>query len=111
MIQTEICNHQTIARFLCNELDLDEMLDFLDHIQECKQCWTEVYNARKNEHPHYYKKTTRRLKVTEKELAQFNRPASSEENENEEVYQLARELEPKEIDLPQLSVPGSSGNR
>ena len=93
MILTEICNHQTVARFLCNELDLDEMLDFLDHIQECKQCWTEVYNARKNEHPHYYKKTTRRLKVTEKELAQFNRPASSGENENEnendEAYQLA----------------------
>ena len=78
MIPTEICNRQTVVRFLCNELDLDEKLDFLDHLQECKQCWTEVYNARKNEHPHYYKKTTRRLKVTDKELAQLNGAASSE---------------------------------
>ena len=89
MILTEICNRQTVVRFLCNELDLDEQLDFLDHIQECKLRWTEVYDARKNEHPHYYKKTTRRLKVTEKELAQFNGAASSEENENEEAISWA----------------------
>jgi len=89
MISTEICNRQTVVGFLCNELDLDEKLDFLDHLQECKQCWTEVYNARKNEHPHYYKKTTRRLKVTEKELAQLDGTASSEEKETEEAYQLA----------------------
>ena len=89
MISTEICNHQTVVRFLGDELDLDEKLDFLDHIQECKQCWTEVYNARKNEHPHYYKKTNRRLKVTEKELAQLDGTTPSEEKDAEGAYQLA----------------------
>ena len=90
MIPTGICNRPAVVRFLGNELDLDEKLDFLDHIQQCKQCWTEVYNARKNEHPHYYKKTTRRLKVSEKELAQLNGAVSSEnENEHEGAYQLA----------------------
>jgi len=90
MILTEICNRQAVTRFLRNELDLDEKLDFLDHLQECKQCWTEVYDARKNEHPHFYKKITRRLKVSEKELARLNgTTSSSEDKESEEAYQLA----------------------
>ncbi len=88
MILTDVCDRQTVARFLGNELDLDEKLEFLEHLEECKQCWGEVYNARKNEHPHYYKKTSRRLKVTEKELAKLN-GVSAEETESEDTYQMA----------------------
>lgn len=88
MILTEICDTRVVARFLNNELELDPKLDFLEHLEECKQCWGEVYNARKKEHPHYYKKTSRRLKVTEKELAKLNGVAA-EENEKESSYQMA----------------------
>ena len=88
MILTEICDRRVVARFLDNKLDLDQKLEFLKHLEDCKQCWGEVYKARKNEHPHYYKKTSRRLKVTEKELAKLN-SVRVEENEKESSYQIA----------------------
>jgi len=88
MILTENCGPHVVALFLDNELKLDQKLEFLEHLEECPQCWGEIYKARKNEHPHYYKKTSRRLKVTEKELAKLN-GVSAEENERESSYQMA----------------------
>lgn len=89
MILTQTCNRASIGRFLGNRMDLDEKLDFLGHLQECKQCWGEVYNARKNEHPHYYKKTARRLKVSQKELDRLNNNTGLREDTEEEAYQPA----------------------
>ena len=77
-----------LLAFLATSSTWDEKLEFLEHLEECKQCWGEVYNARKNEHPHYYKKTSRRLKVTEKELAKLN-GVPAEETESEDTYQMA----------------------
>ena len=84
MILTPTCDRSLIVRFMGNQLDLDDKLEFLDHVRECKQCWGEVYNARKNEHPHYYKRSKRQVKVSQKELDHLNgvrRP----ENEEEQV--------------------------
>ena len=87
MIITDICSRQTVSLFLVNELDVDQKLDFLIHVEECKQCWKDIYDARKKEHPHYYQRTSRRVKVTEKELAKLN-GNSIETVEKEESYQM-----------------------
>ncbi len=91
MILTDRCNRQHIAGFLSNQLNVDEQLEFLEHIETCVQCWEEIYNARKNEHPHFYKRTSRQVKISESELKRID--TLNQENEDDEsqerTYQVA----------------------
>ena len=68
MIYSENCNRKQLVGFLSNQLEVDERLDFLAHVEECTRCWEEIYNARKAEHPHYYKSTGRQVRLTDKDL-------------------------------------------
>ncbi len=72
MISMDRCKREQIVGFLRNQLDVDEKLEFLGHVEACVQCWEEIYNARKNEHPHYYKRTSRQVKITDSELKRID---------------------------------------
>ncbi len=64
------CDRGLLARFLSDKLDVDEKLSFFSHLEDCPECWDEVYNAVRAQHPHYYK-TKSKLKVSEKEIKEF----------------------------------------
>ena len=87
MILTDDCKREQIVGFLMNRLDIDEKLECLEHVQGCNQGWSEIYNARKSEHPHYYKRTTRQVKLSDSELKKID--AASREDENSPAFQLA----------------------
>jgi len=65
---TEYCNKKWLIRYLTEELDLDEQLEYLFHLDECLECWESVYTATKAKHPHFYKMSARQLKISEREL-------------------------------------------
>ena len=75
------CNREMLSGYLENRLDLEEQLDFLIHVDSCGHCWDEVYNATKARHPHYYKSTSRQVKLSKHELG--------EEAAHEEVFEVA----------------------
>lgn len=80
------CNKKNPIRYLKEEMDLDEKLTFLFHLDTCSNCWEAVYNATKAEHPHYYKVKARRIKqLSEKEL----RKLDTENRGNREVFEVA----------------------
>lgn len=56
------CDKKLVAGFVADQLEDDDRLDFLFHLDECPDCWEEVYNATKAGHPHFYKKATRKKK-------------------------------------------------
>ena len=58
----EQCNRDLILGYLSEDLDLEEQLDFLLHVDSCDRCRREIYDARKAQHPHFYKAITRRRK-------------------------------------------------
>jgi hypothetical protein len=72
VILTDECDRERLIGFLANQLELDDRLDFLTHVETCGRCWDEVYNARKAEHPHYYKTSNRQVKLTDKELKRID---------------------------------------
>ncbi len=76
---TEYCTKDWLIRYLAEELDLDERLEYLFHLDECLDCWGAVYSATKAKHPHYYKMSARQLKISEKELRKLESPPPSEE--------------------------------
>ena len=65
------CHRRLLKRFLTDQLDVEDKLRFLSHVEECAECWDEVYNSVKAQHPHYYKTTGRRVKISDKEIEQF----------------------------------------
>ncbi|MFQ5739674.1 MAG: hypothetical protein ACE5JX_11745 [Acidobacteriota bacterium] len=71
-LTTETCSREHLIGFLTNQLELDEKLQFLFHLETCSQCWGEVYNAKKAEHPHYYKGYTRQLRISDRELRRID---------------------------------------
>ncbi len=75
---TEYCNKTWLIRYLSEELDLDEQLEFLFHLDECLDCYESLYTATKAKHPHYYKMSARQLKISERELQKLESPASQE---------------------------------
>lgn len=79
------CDRQRLVGFLTNQLDVDDRLDFLGHLEACPRCWGEVYNARKAEHPHYYKSTARQVRMTDFDLRRIDADA----DEAEEAFQVA----------------------
>jgi anti-sigma factor RsiW len=67
---TTKCPRKLLAYYLSDKLDVDDQLIFFAHLDTCPECWDEVYNAVKAQHPHYYK-TKSRLKMSDKEIKQF----------------------------------------
>ncbi len=67
---TTKCPRKLLAYYLSDKLDVDDQLIFFAHHDACPECWDEVYNAVKAQHPHYYK-TKSRLKMSDKEIKQF----------------------------------------
>jgi hypothetical protein len=59
---TENCNRDLLLGYLAEDLDLEEQLDFLLHVDTCSRCRREIYDARKAQHPHFYKAITRKGK-------------------------------------------------
>lgn len=66
------CNRDLLAGFLTNQLGIDDRLDFLAHLEDCPRCWDEIYNARKSEHPHFYKNGNRQVRINERELKRID---------------------------------------
>ena len=83
------CNRQRLADFLIDRLEVDDKLLFLDHLEACPRCWRDVYNARKAEHPHYYKQRKVKLNLSDREIKQFESPNLAKEEEDEAAYQVA----------------------
>ena len=75
---TEYCNKRWLTRYISEELDLDEQLEYLFHLDECLDCYESLYTATKAKHPHYYKMSARQLKISERELQKLESPASQE---------------------------------
>lgn len=71
MSNIRTCNRTLIKGFLANNLGEEERLDFLFHLDNCVTCWEEVYNATKATHPHYYKNSSRKVKVSKRDLGDF----------------------------------------
>jgi hypothetical protein len=69
------CNRRLLKRFLTEKLNVDDQLRFLTHVEECTECWDEVYNSVKAQHPHYYKSTGRGVKISDKEIQKFEEKA------------------------------------
>jgi hypothetical protein len=80
-----MCNRRTLAAFLQNELEENDRLDFLFHLDNCSNCWDRVYNATKASHPHYYKRSNYRNKALEEELKRLEGPAP----DSREVFEVA----------------------
>lgn len=79
---TDYCDRLWLARYLRSELELEEKLDYLYHLDVCPDCWEKVYSATKATHPHYYKMSARQIKVTERDLARM-------ELKEEEIIEVA----------------------
>jgi hypothetical protein len=79
-----VCDREALVRFLKKQLEEDDRLDFLFHLDSCPSCWEEVYSAEKATHPEYYKKPSSRSRVLEKELQRLER-AGEEQDEIVEV--------------------------
>ncbi len=72
MIATKKCNRELLVGFLTDRLDIDERLDLLAHVDDCARCWEEIYNARKSEHPHYYKTGKRQVRINDRDLKKID---------------------------------------
>jgi hypothetical protein len=81
----EVCDKQALARYLDKKLEEEQQLEFLFHLDQCPDCWQEVYSATKASHPHFYKKPPRKSKLSEKELVRLH----SEEEDKDEVFEVA----------------------
>ena len=80
-----LCDRKTIRGFLTEQLQEDERLDFLFHLDECPNCWEAVYDGTKATHPHFYKQASKKSKFTDAELAKL--AAGGEQKE--EVFEVA----------------------
>ena len=65
------CPRKLLAYYLSDKLDVDDQLTFFAHLDDCPDCWDEVYNAVKAQHPHYYK-TKSRLKIPTRKSSSSN---------------------------------------
>jgi len=57
---SEQCNRDLLLGYLSEDLELEEQLEFLLHVDSCNRCRREIYDARKAQHPHFYKALTRK---------------------------------------------------
>lgn len=78
-IDMRVCDRESLVKFLNKQLEEDDRLDFLFHLDNCPSCWEQVYSAEKATHPQYYKKPPARSRVLEKELQRLERSGDQEE--------------------------------
>jgi hypothetical protein len=76
------CDREMLSGYLANRLELEDQLDFLAHVDTCTHCWDAVYNATKAKHPHYYKSTSRQVKLSRQELG-------DDETLREDIFEVA----------------------
>ncbi len=62
------CNRKWLTEFLSDQFPLDDKLNFLFHLDQCRNCWNALYEAAKVRHPEYYRKVRRRMKTSNKVL-------------------------------------------
>ena len=75
------CDKGKLLAFLSNQLELDDQLEFLLHLDRCAACWNELYSATKAEHPHYYQTGSKRTKAVKKLLGSVRPKRQVEEEE------------------------------
>lgn len=69
---TENCDRRRLAGYLSGQLDLDDRLAFLLHVEDCGRCWETVYHNVKAQHPHFYRQSPRGVKISSKELSRLD---------------------------------------
>ena len=68
------CDQNQMQAYLDNELNEDDLLDFLLHLDECQMCRSILYLSIKGTHDHYYRKSpNKRLEREMKEISKMNR--------------------------------------
>lgn len=88
-MNTQKCRRETLVRYLQNRLEEDDTLDFLIHLDSCPTCWEAVYTATKASHPHYYKRALKASRLAEIDLRGVDNAGGAEDEEKEEVFEVA----------------------
>ena len=78
---TRSCDRAKLGSFLSDQLELDDRLEFLTHVESCADCWNELYSATKAQHPHYYQTGSKRTKAARKQLGSVRPKRQVEEEE------------------------------
>lgn len=78
---TRTCDRAKLGAFLSDQLELDDRLEFLTHLEPCAACWDQLYSATKAQHPHYYQTGSKRTKGVRKQLGSVRPKRSVEEEE------------------------------
>jgi hypothetical protein len=86
-MRTALCNRKILARFIQNQLDEDDRLDFLIHLDSCPNCWEAVYSASKASHPHYYKRPINTRRFADIDLSALEKPETADRDEG--VFEVA----------------------
>ena len=81
MTMTRTCDRAKLGAFLSDQLELDDQLEFLTHLDRCAACWNELYSATKAQHPHYYQTGSKRTKTAKKQLGSVRPKRQVEEEE------------------------------
>ncbi|UCF39137.1 MAG: zf-HC2 domain-containing protein [Acidobacteriota bacterium] len=85
-----MCNRQVLRSYITGQLEEDDRLDFLMHLDDCPNCWEAVYSAAKAEHPHWYKRASRRSNSKlELEMRNADLVVDTENEGNQKVFEVA----------------------
>jgi|GEM_PF-889663 len=78
------CDNAQIEAYLNNNLDEEEYLDFLLHLDECQSCRDSLYETIRGTHDHYYrKKSGKRLEKELREISKIEKEESQDDDEDE----------------------------
>lgn len=79
-----ICEESQIEGYLNNQLNDEDLLDFLIHLDECKSCREVLYAEMKGSHDHYYrKKSSKKLEKEIRELSKIENEEGGSEDEED----------------------------
>jgi hypothetical protein len=82
---TITCRRETLVGFLQDQLEEDDRLDFLIHLDACPNCWEAVYSATKAAHAHFYKRPINTARFADIDLSGLE----MSDDESEEVFEVA----------------------
>lgn len=82
------CDRKLLAGYLKSQLDEEDTLTFLMHLDACPGCWEEVYSATKATHPHFYKSGPRKSKGSDRDIEDFELP-EAEDDDSQDVFEVA----------------------
>ena len=80
-----VCDRKIVRSFLNDQLQEDDRLEFLLHLDECPHCWEAVYAGTKATHPHFYKQPPKKAKFTDAELKKLE----AGKDRKEEIFEVA----------------------